>query len=312
MTKKTLTLLLLLFVSGQIFSITPIVDEKKLKDVKFVEADSLSGWTTGGKVDFGLTQIAFSNWATGGENSLAFNGHISLYANYKDTKNSWDNTLDLGYGILKQATYEKGYMKTDDRIDFTSKFGRRAYKNFFYTGLFNFKSQFTAGYKTPNDTIEISNFLAPAYMTVGIGMNYEPNKYFSAFVAPLSSKMTLVMNDDLSKQGAFGVEKDKHFRSEFGGYARFSFQKEDFTHPLLKNVSLKSKLTLFSNYLDNPQNVDVNWENSIGMKVNKYITVSINTVMIYDDDIKILQDNGTKSAGLQFKEILGVGFSYAF
>ncbi len=311
MTKKTLTFLLVLFVSvGQIFS--QIVDEKKLKTANFVEADSLSGWKTGGVANLSLTQIAFSNWATGGVNSVAFNGLVSLYANYRDTKNSWDNSLDLGYGILMQETYTKGYMKTDDRIDFTSKYGRKAYKNLFYTGLFNFNSQFAAGYKTPNSTTIISNFLAPGYMTAAIGLSYQPDNYLSVFFAPFSSKMTLVMNEDLSNQGAFGVDKGKSFRGEFGGYARISYQKDDFTHPLLKNVSVKSKLTLFSNYLKNPQNIDINWENLIAMKVNKYITVSLNTIMIYDDDIKILQDNGTKSAGLQFKEILGVGFSYTF
>ncbi len=311
MNKKLFTFLLSLVIVGQSFA-QVVINEDKLKKVETVENDSLAGWKFGGVTSLSFTQIAFKDWATGGENSMALNGLFSLFANYKDRNNSWENTLDLGYGILKQKTYKSGYMKTDDRIDFMSKYGRKAFKNFYYTGLINFKTQFTEGYNYPNDSVVVSNFLAPGYLMAAMGLNYEPNSYFSAFFAPVSSKMTFVLDDALSAQGAFGVEKNKKFRAEFGGYVRFAFTKADFKHPLLKNVSLKTKLDLFTNYLNNPQNVDINWETLIAMKVNKYISVSLNTILVYDDDVKILKDNGKKSAGLQIKEILGVGFSYNF
>ncbi len=311
MKKKVFIFLLSLVVLGQTFA-QVVVNEDKLKKVKTVEADSLAGWKFGGVTNVNLTQISFKNWATGGENSMALNGLFSVFANYNDKNNDWENTLDLGYGILKQKTYKSGYMKTDDRIDFMSKYGRKAFKNFYYTALVNFKSQLAQGYNYPNDSVVVSNFLAPGYLMGAIGLNYLPNSYFSAFVAPVSTKMTFVLDDKLSKQGAYGVEKGKKFRGEVGGYARVAFTKADFKHPLLKNVTIKSKLDLFSNYLDKPQNVDINWETLIAMKVNKYISVSINTIFVYDDDVKIQKDNGTESAGLQIKEILGVGFSYNF
>ncbi len=308
MNRKLFTFLLLFVLLGQNFA-QVVVHEKKLKKVETVKSDSLAGWKTGGVTSLSFTQIAFKDWATGGENSMALNGLFSVFANYKDKNNSWENTLDLGYGILKQKTYKSGYMKTDDRIDFMSKYGRKAFRNFYYTGLINFKSQFSEGYNYPNDSTVVSDFLAPGYFMGAIGLNYQPNSYFSVFVAPVSTKMTIVLNDELSNQGAFGVESGEKFRAEMGGYSRIAFQKADFKHPLLKNVSLTTKLSLFSNYLDKPQNVDINWETLIAMKVNKYISVSLNTILVYDDDVKI---NGKKSAGLQLKEILGVGLSYNF
>ena len=82
----------------------------------------------------------------------------------------------------------------------------------------------------------------------------------------------------------------------------------------MKNVSFTTKIDLFSNYANNPQNIDVSWETLIGMKVNKYISVSFNTHLLYDDDVKIQVPDEEKSVGslVQFKEIFGVGFSYQF
>lgn len=309
---KKLTITALLICSFASLTFSQIIDnEDKLKKIEVV-ADSLKGWHKGGVTNLNFSQISFSNWATGGENSMSLNGLFSLYANYKDTKNSWDNTLDIGYGILKQSNYKNGFMKTNDRIDLMSKYGRKAFTNFYYTGLINFRTQFSPGYNYPNDSVVISDFMSPGYLMGAIGLNYQPSGYFSAFVAPVSTKMTFVTNEALSAIGAYGVEKGKKSRTEFGGYARLSFSKSDFKQEFLKNISFSSKIDLFSNYLKNPQNVDVNWETLIAMKVNKYINISLSTTLVYDDDILILKKDGRKSPGLQFKEIFGVGFSYNF
>lgn len=123
------------------------------------------------------------------------------------------------------------------------------------------------------------------------------------------------MDEKLSAIGAFGVDKGKNIRQELGGYARMEFKKSNFEEGFFKNLTLLSKLDLFSNYLKNPQNVDVNWENLIGMKVNKFITVSLNTQLLYDADIKIDYNGNTiedDKARVQFKEIFGFGFMYKF
>ena len=288
--------------------------EKKLRTQ---EADTLQGWKTGGVTALNLSQTSLKNWAAGGQNSLALNGLFSMFANYKNDKSVWDNSLDVGYGLLKQGSSDE-FMKTDDKIDFLSKYGQEAFKNFYYAALLNLKTQMAPGYNYPNTTDKISDFLAPGYLLAAIGMDFKPNNYLSAFIAPLTAKFTFVTDEALSDAGAFGVTPGEKVKSELGGYVRMIYTKNDFTQEFLKNISYTSKLDLFSNYLNKPENIDVSWETLIMMKVNKYISVSFNTHLVYDDDVKIRHDStgdgvlDKESPKTQFKQILGVGFSYKF
>jgi hypothetical protein len=158
-------------------------------------------------------------------------------------------------------------------------------------------------------------------MIFALGMDYKPNAYFSAFIAPVTARITFVRNQALSDEGAFGVDPGKKSKSEFGGYLRVIYTRNDFKSEFLKNVSFTTKVDLFSNYADKPQNLVVNWETLISLKVNKFISANLNTQLIYDDKIRILDDkngNGIADPGesfgpkVQFKEILGVGLSYNF
>ena len=306
-------------------------------------SDTTEGWRKGGVISVNATQTSLSHWASGGQNSIAFNAALNLFANYRAGKNTWDNTLDLGYGMSRQDK-DGDFIKNDDRIDFTSKYGYEAYKSFYYAALVSFKSQMDNGYNYVNDTTKekISAFLAPAYIMGAIGLDYKPNNYFSAFLAPVTMKYTVVNDQDLADAGAFGVDaaeyemveiKDssgtvvstspgaiikhgKKARGEFGGYLRLVYSKSDFETEWLKNFSITSKADFFSNYLHNPQNIDVSWETQIAMKVNKYISFTVQTHLIYDDDIKVpVEENGeTRMVGskVQFKEIAGVGIMCKF
>jgi hypothetical protein len=285
-------------------------------------------WKKGGIIAINFNQVALDNWAAGGENSFSLTGLTSLFAYYKKDKVVWDNNLDLGYGLLKQGTAKT--RKNEDKIDLSSKVGYDAYKSkWYYTFLFNFKSQFDNGYALPNDSEIVSKFLAPGYFTSGFGMDYKPNDHFSLYISPITSKITVVNDQALADQGLYGVDpaeystgiipqkiKDgKKLRTEFGASLTAKFRKE-----VMTNVVLNTKLELFSNYADHPENVDVNWELLIAMKVNKYITASIYTQLIYDDNIPVPIYEGTgdnrKQIGAgprtQFKEVLGVGISYSF
>lgn len=295
-------------------------NEKKLREKKI---DSLQGWNTGGLISLTGSQVSLTNWNAGGQNSISLNGLVSVYANYTKGKGQWENTLDLGYGIIRQGRKSNAaWLKSDDKIDLFSKFGRQASKKWFYSALLNFNTQFSAGFNYPNDSVAISRFMAPGYLLVAAGMDYKPVKWFSAFVAPLTLKSTFVLDQTLANEGAFGVEgadttgstitPGKKLRMEMGGYIRLQFQKEVF-----KNVNVTSRLGLFSNYLVNPERIDVNWETLIQFKVNKYISATLSTHLIYDDDIDIavFNDAGVKigkGPRLQFKEVLGVGFAYKF
>lgn len=290
------------------------------KTLKTQSTDTTKGWKKGVVIGLNLSQTSLTNWAAGGQNSIAVNGIFSAFANYKKGKNAWDNSLDIGYGILKQQnSIEK---KTDDKIDLLSKYGREAFKNVYYAALINFKTQMTTGYNYPNDTTKtkISNRFAPAYIIGALGMDYKPNPYLSIFAAPLTGKITIVDDQSLADAGAFGVDKGENVKSEFGGYLRMIYSKNDFKKEFMKNVSFTTKIDLFSNYLKDPQNIVVNWENLIALKVNKYISVNLITQLIYDDKIKISNDSDKDGIiqsyeikpRVQFKELLGLGFSYKF
>lgn len=310
----------------------PTADEEKAMKSAGASTDTV-GWKKGGTVGLNTSQTYLSNWAAGGQSSITFGGLLDVFANMKKGKNAWDNSLQLAHGILLQDVDSRA-IKTDDKIDLTSKYGRQASNKWFYAGLFNFKTQLAPGYEIvgglPNYNNKISNLLSPGFMLLSLGMDYKPSDKLSVFMSPLTYRMILVMDDDLARVGAFGVQKEElgtdglvvtpfeNIRTEFGGYGRVIFKTD-----VVKNVSYNTKLELFLNYLDQPQNVDVSWENLISMKVNEYISAFIATHMIYDDNtiinkgVKTVDQFGTPLSydlgpGLQFKEVFGLNFSYKF
>ncbi|NQX90700.1 MAG: DUF3078 domain-containing protein [Flavobacteriales bacterium] len=285
------------------------------------EAPADTTWKKGGTFGLNFSQTYLENWAAGGQSSISGTGLLSLFGNYAKGKHTWDNSLDLAYGLLRQGE-AGGIIKTDDRIDLSSKYGYKANEKWYYSGLLNFRTQFAPGY-TIVDGAEtddlISDFLAPAYLLGAAGMDYKPNDDFTVFISPATYKMTIVMNDSLASVGAFGVDEGSNIRSEIGGFLKVQYKTE-----LVENVSLQTRIDLFSNYLNNPQNIDVNWETLISMKINEYLTTTISTQLLYDDDIDIIareaeldaDGNVVRAADVgprvQFKEVLAIGFSYKF
>ena len=290
-------------------SFAQVTDGEKALKAESKQAED--GWKLGSIFGLNFSQTALVNWAAGGENSLALNGIFSAFANYRKGDNTWENTLDIGYGVLNQSDL---WIKTDDKIDFSSKYGRKAFNDFYYAALANFKTQFAPGYKDPKALAPtmISNFLAPAYALAAVGLSYQPAPYFSAYLAPATGRLTIVGEPTLVE--SYGLKAGESTKMEFGGYARVNFTKNDFKNEWLKNVGITTKLDLFSNYLKDPQNIDVSWETLIALKVNQYISINFNTHLLYDADVKLKKADGTleDEAKIQFKEILGVGFSYKF
>lgn len=298
------------------------VDSTKLKPVI---PDSLKLWKKGGLVSMNFSQVSLTNWAAGGQSSLSTTAFVNVFSNYKKKNIRWDNTLDLGYGFLRSNG--NPFQKNEDKIELSSKFGRRITKRFFSAALLNFKSQFAPGYNYPNDSTVISNFMAPGYLILSTGIDYKPNKYLSFYASPVTGKITIVGNQDLVDKGAYGVDAaiydtngilmvhGKKARKEFGSYLTFKYKREIF-----KNVILSSKLDLFSDYLHHPENIDVNWDILFSMKVNKYLSTSISTNLIYDNDIQVplytevnhVKTQIGKGPRTQFKEVLAVGLSYKF
>jgi hypothetical protein len=273
----------------------------------FAQQDTV--WRRGGLVSINLSQVSLTNWSAGGENSVAGNGIVNIFANYKRGKIAWDNNLDLAYGLIVQGKNDD-VTKSDDKIDFTSKYGIQASKNWYYTALLNFRSQFSPGYNYPNDSLVISNFLAPAYITLGLGMDYKPSKHFSLFLSPASARWVIVNDEFLRSVGAFGVDTGETVEFEFGALVKATVNVD-----LTKTTNLMTTLDLFSNYLEDPQNIDVNWQMLLSIKINEFFSASLSAQVIYDDNTTILFYNNDDSfnhagKGTQFKEVLGIGLAY--
>lgn len=273
------------------------------------------------KAIYGLngTQSSFVNWNAGGRNNISLLGTVLASANYSKGNVKWTNDFSFALGgmqFIEKGTSET-LQKTDDRIDIASNFGMKIKKHVFVSFIGGFKTQFLDGFSYPNDSIRISTFMAPGYVSAALGIDYIKSDNFSVFTSPFASKMTFVNDQLLANSGAFGVEKatfdglgnvltaGKRFRGEFGAYLKIKFNKT-----VAKNIDLKSKFELFSNYVNNPQNVDVNAEALFTFKVNSWFSASLQWSVIYDDDINIRDANDQVGPRTQFKSVLGIGISY--
>ena len=264
-------------------------------------------WTTSGQATLNFSQVSLSNWVSGGNSSVSGIGNFDFNALYQKGRLQWDNTLKTGYGLMKEG--EKQVVKNEDKLEINSKLGIETnIEKLLYSSFINFQTQFAPGYKYPNTTDKISDFLAPAYLTLAAGLDYQPSESFSLFFTPLSAKFTFVTDESLSNAGAFGVEPGEQVRAELGATA-----KTEYKATVLPNVDLSTSLSLFSNYFNNPQNIDVDWDVTLNMKINDYLSANFSTNLIYDHDVLIpIDDQGNTGRRIQLKQVLGVGFSYKF
>lgn len=277
-------------------------------------------WTV--KSIFGVngSQTSFVNWAAGGRNNVTALSFLDFTAVYQKHHLKWSNDVKLALGglIYTDSTGKKqGLQKTDDKIDLASSIGYEFKKSWFFTGISGFRTQFLDGYNYPNDSVRISSFLAPGYLNLSLGIEYAPKNFFNVYLSPFAYKLTIVRDQVLANDGAFGVKKaerdtlgnvltpGRYFRHEIGAYFRLRFQKE-----IMKNIEMKTRLELFSNYIHNPQNIDVNLENIFAFKINKWFSASLQWNLIYDDDINIRDVKNGFGPRVQFKSVLGLGISY--
>ena len=285
----------------------------------------VSKWKKENIVGFDLNEIAFVNWNAGGNSAISGLIKGTFTRKYENGNLKWNNELIVRYGISKQDGVE--LRKTDDAFQFNSTFGYRkdTTSNWFHTAKFNFNTQFTSGYSYPNTELAISKPFAPAYTFLGVGAEFNnKKKNLQLYISPLTLKNTLVLEQRLADQGAFGVDKavydpvtgeklrdGSNSRTELGFLFTSGYKTE-----IVKNIKLENKLTLYSDYINNFGNIDVDWQLQLDFIVNKYVRANINTHVIYDDDIKAKEEiNGEQvivGPKIQLKQMLGVGLIYSF
>lgn len=293
-----------------------VIPEPSLMEMEELKPDPIY-WDFGFGSSFSLNQTYLSNWTKGGESSFATVLDLlgeAIYNN-KEANTQWVNNMRINFGTIN--TKENGFRKNQDLFEINSKFNRNASGKIGMSSSLYMKTQLANGYNYPNDSVVVSRFLNPASITVGLGFEYKPFKNTSLNLAPLSYKNTFVLDTALIDQTRFGIEKDKKTMQELGMQLVFQNKITPF-----KDMTVSNQLRLFSNYLNKPQNIDVDWELNLEQRINWFFTIKLNLHLIYDDDTRftvsdsegnpVLGPDGSEKtvARTQFKEFIGLSMQF--
>jgi hypothetical protein len=306
------------------------------------------GWNFKGNMQTGVSGSYFSQWVAGGINSAGLNGVFSINANYLRGKNHWENNLTTGYGMMNQGfTTRDSWIKSDDRIEITSKYGRPMGKKGFAAALLNLNTQYSRGYENgsngrPDRNKIISNFLAPARVLLAAGYDSKPLEGVSLFLSPATYRGIVVNDELLAAQGAYGVKPGEvayvadnngnlipvilspgqKIRQEAGAYCRLQINRK-----IKEQLTIQLKAELFSNYLNKPENVDIAADLNFQWQMTKFLSFNIGLSWLYDDNTTVTKTvtreetlNGENvsitstyaSKGLQTRIISSIGLAYQF
>jgi hypothetical protein len=274
------------------------------KAVKKISDTTKNGWKRKGNLIFLFNQSNFNNWLAGGENNMSGNVGVNYDFNYKKNDLTWDNKVIASYGLLqtKNSDFQK---KTDDRFEFNSVLGKKAVGYWYYSFFANFRTQFAKGYVYDKDAngketrTEYTNIFSPGYLTFGPGMFWKKSDNLKINLAPLTSKVTYVDRDfTLANEKYFGVQEGRSYRYELGFYAS-AYYKLD----IMANISMENTLNLYSNYLEDPKNIDLDYTLAVVMRINRYLTTNLVVQTIYDDNA---------FNGFQTRQIFGLAANYGF
>lgn len=304
---KWLLVFLLGFASQTSYGQDLVVAKLRSETSRNIKKDidtTIWNWKTGGLYNFNLSQSSLSNWAAGGDNfNMAFTSYFNYFAFYQKPRQNWDNNVDVNLGYMQSTSL--GGRKNDDRVDVLSKYGYKidSTGKLYLSGLFNFRSQFFDGYSFSGTNANLtSSLLSPAYVILSAGVDYKPDKELSIFFSPLTSRSTIVVNNKLSQLGKYGVSPGAHVYRETGLFVTVNYSKT-----FASNITYKGRADFFSNYYQNPENVNVYMTNLFMFKILKNFSATYSLDLMYDDKIRIFGANKT-SPGLQLKSIIGIGY----
>ena len=269
---------------------------KKTEEAAKIGADKPNGWIKKGTFTFLANQATFTNWQAGGQSNFSGNIGINYDFNYKKDTWNWDNKFIAGYGITKIKDVDA--QKTDDRIELNSLLGKKAFGNWFYSAFFNGRTQMDSGFDPANLSFRNSHFLSPTFLQFGPGMLWKKSDNLKFNFAPATTKLIYVDKQFTLNGSSFGVEQGRTNRVEFGaaiyGYYKFN---------VMKNVSVENSVNLYTNYLEDAQNVDLDYQLNIVMTVNKYLSANFAFQTLYDDNA---------FTGFQTRQIIGLGANFGF
>jgi len=283
--------------------------DSNLQKIYLREVEPLP-WKLYGTGTIGFTQTALSNWAKGGESSISMLLIGKYIANYSKKSLKWENMAEFRLGIFSSKS--RGLEKNDDKLEFQSRMGYSAFKKWYYSGEANFRTQMAKGYSYPDKGDPISAFMAPAYLTASVGMDYKPNKNFSLFLSPFTSKTTYVKDTAMIDPTHFGLDPGTTKLWEPGVFVKLNWH-----YDIMENLNYDTRAEIFNNYNYPFQKFNVNWEQVFLMQITRHINLRLMTQVVYDYNVKfpVKDETGTeidKKAKWQFKELFTLGFNYKF
>ena len=277
-----------------------VLEEIPVTPFNLIKFKQEKRWLFYGQNSLHFNQATFSHWNSGGNNNLGVIGKINYNLSFKKDKHYLENLFQLGYGFV--TSEGQGPRKTEDYINIASNYGYELGRNYYLSTGYQFLSQFTPGYNyllTPYPTYEerVSKFMAPGYLNAGIGISYNPNENFQVIFRPANGKFTFVLDPKLQTAGRYGLERDgQSLRTELGAMLNFLYRLK-----IYKDINLVNQLNFFSNYVEHPERVDINYSGVLNMKFNKFISAIVGLDILYDHD---------QIQKTQLKQTLGIGFTY--
>jgi len=260
-------------------------------------ADTVKYWSVLGKQSLMINQAAFSNWVGGGANNVGWLIGADYNITYEKDKDLWENIILLNYG--QNNTQGIGVRKTQDVINISTNYGRKVSKSWYLSAGAGFQSQFSTGYEDGNnpEAKKISNFMAPGYLNVGLGITYRPNDNVNVTLRPSNARWTFVLDKDLQLAENYGLKADGDSSLlQFGFLGTASYKVK-----LMENVNITNTASVFSNYLNHPERLVLAYGMVLNLKVNKFISSNITVDVLYDHN---------QIQKTQLKQTLGVGFAY--
>jgi len=262
-------------------------------------------WTFEGSEHVQLAQAHIANWVKGGESSVSLSSDLRAKAIYKKKKNEWESYIIHKVGVL--STDDDRGRINDDLIELNSKYGLSASKKWYYSFLFNFKTQFFNSYETndkEHEELPVSGFMVPAYFTFALGMDFKEGKKFTMLLSPITSKVTVV-RDTIKYNASNYISGEGKKIDMLNGLSIVS----NFEQQISREIKISSKLDAFYEYIskdddaDNPRQIQINWEVILDMRINRFLSTRLLTEVKYFTN---------ESARVQFKENFNIAFRYTF
>ena len=287
-----------------LFLILNVLSQEKAID----STNFKNNWNKSGNFTFLGNQSSYSYWTAGGQTSISGTIKIDYDFNFENNGWNWDTKVITAYG-LNSIGGSKYLKKTDDRFEINSLLGKKFTNNLIgnwsYSSFINFKTQWTKGYRYRKNSngeeerSELTRFFSPAYLQIGIGLYWRKSKDLWVNFAPVTGRLIIVnkfFTENLQDgKQYFGVNKGSNSRFELGASLRSYFKFE-----FIENVEISNRLSLYSDYLENSGNIDLDYTINTSMKINKHLTTNLILQFIYDD-------NSVKR--LQVREVMGIGLN---